>query len=347
MTSDEMQGTIRCPHCGEEIAIDETIADRLIAAVGASGAGRLAQLEDENAKLKAQLDRLSNDLVQAQRRTRTGSATEEGYARQDRVVSELQRRFSEDGILSVKRGMRGADIVQRVRRGGTEFGSILWEVKTAAKWGKEWPGKLSKDQEEAGATVAVIVCDSLPDDIDTLGQHGSIWVATFGCAMDLALMLRMLVINAYRYEAAASHRATSAEKVFDYVLTGAFGARIDQIAVIATKMMRELSREKREFELRWKRMEGQINDLLQVRDAIGFDLIDVAGSDVELPPAFCAKLPGDDEPSEFLLPPGLVDSSLELHRNGDNDFPSPPSVQARIPRGPRSERRSLPRKAAE
>ena len=339
MTSDEMQGTIRCPHCGEEIAIDETIADRLIAAVGASDAGRLAQLEDENVKLKAQLDRLSGDLVLAQRRTRTGSATEEGYARQDRVVSELHRRFPEDDILSVKRGVRGADIVQRVRRGGTEFGTILWEVKTATKWGKEWPGKLSKDQEEAGAAVAVLVCDSLPDGIDTLGQHGSIWVATFGCAMDLALMLRMLVINAYRYEVAASNRATSAEKVFDYVLTGAFGARVDQIATTATKMMRELSREKRDFELRWKRMESQITELLRVRDAIGFDLIGVAGSDVELPPTFCAKLPGEDEADDFLLLPGLVDSPLELPRNGANDSLSPSSAQARIPHEPPSKRR--------
>jgi Uncharacterized protein conserved in bacteria (DUF2130) len=340
MTSDEIQGTIRCPHCGEEIAIDETIADRLIAAVGASGAGRLAHLEDENAKLKAQLDRLSNDLDLAQRRTRTGSATEEGYARQDRVLSELQRRFPEDDILPVKRGVRGADIMQRVRRGGTEFGTILWEIKTATKWGKEWPGKLGKDQEEAGAAVAVIVCDSLPDGIDTLGQHGSIWVATFGCAMDLALMLRMLIVNTYRYEVAASNKATSAEKVFDYVLTGAFGARVDQIATMATKMMRELSREKREFEFRWKRMEGQITELLQVRDAIGFDLIDAVGSDVELPSAFCAKLPGEDETSEFLLLPGLVDSPLELPRNGANEFPSPSSAHARIPHGPRSKRPS-------
>ena len=205
---------------------------------------------------------------------------------------------------------------------------------------KEWPGKLSKDQEEAGATVAVLVCDSLPDGIDTLGQHGSIWVATFGCAMDVALMLRMLVINAHRYEAAASNRATSAEKVFDYGLTGAFGARVDQIATTATKMMRELSREKREFELRWKRMEGQITELLQVRDAIGFDLIGVAGSNVELPPAFCAKLPGTDEADEFMLLQSLVDSPLELARTEANDFPSPSSVQARIPRGPRSKRRT-------
>ncbi len=95
MVPDETESTIRCPHCGEEIVIDETIADRLVAAVEASGSGKILQLEDENTKLKAQLVRLSNDLTQAERRTRTGSPTEEGYARQDRVVPYFRGGFQE------------------------------------------------------------------------------------------------------------------------------------------------------------------------------------------------------------------------------------------------------------
>lgn len=309
---DETESTIRCPHCGEEIVIDETIADRLVAAVEASGSGKILQLEDENTKLKAQLVRLSNDLTQAERRTRTGSPTEEGYARQDRVVALLQRRFPGDDIIPVKRGKRGADIMQYVRQGGTEFGTILWEVKTATRWGTAWPSKLSKDQEEAGATFGVIVSDRLPDGIDTLGQHGDIWVALFASALDLALMLRELVITTHRYEVAASNRAGNAEKVYNYVITGGFGARVDQLATIATTMLRDLAREKRVFDLRWKRTEAQITGLLKVRDAIGFDLIDAIGADVHLPAAFRAELPSEDDADEFLMLRGAIDPPPEL-----------------------------------
>jgi hypothetical protein len=202
--------------------------------------------------------------------------------------------------------------MQRVRRGGTEFGTILWEVKTAANWGGQaWLAKLSKDQEEAGAAIGIIVSDSLPDGIDTMGRHGNIWVASFTCSTDLALMLRELIINVHRYEVAASNKATSAEKVFNYLLTGEFGTRIDQLATIATDMLRDLSREKRAFEQRWKRTEGQITDLLKVRDAIGFDLIDAVGADVQLPSAFCARLPGEDD-ADFLVLPRVLGSRREL-----------------------------------
>jgi hypothetical protein len=90
-----------------------------------------------------------------------------------------------------------------------------------------------------------------------------------------------------------------------------FGTRIDQLATIATDMLRDLSREKRAFEQRWKRTEGQITDLLKVRDAIGFDLIDAVGADVQLPSAFCARLPGEDD-ADFLVLPRVLGSRREL-----------------------------------
>jgi hypothetical protein len=51
MRLDGAQRTITCPHCGKDIAIDEVI-DRLVAAA-----------EDENARLKAQLQGVGKDLV--------------------------------------------------------------------------------------------------------------------------------------------------------------------------------------------------------------------------------------------------------------------------------------------
>jgi hypothetical protein len=209
----------------------------------------------------------------------------------------LQRRFPEDNILPVPRGSRGADITHHVRRGGTDFGAILWEVKTAANWGRSWPAKLTKDQEDCGAAIAVIVSDRLPEGIDTFGQHGNIWVTSFTAAPDLALMLRELAIRSHRYEVAASNQAGSAEKVFNYVMTGSFGSRIDSLAAIATGMLQELSREKRTYELRWKRTETQIKALLHIRDEIGFDLIEAIGSEAQLPTAFNAEpLEAESEP---------------------------------------------------
>ena len=70
--------------------------------------------ETKIAKLETQLGRVSKDLVKTQRKTRTGSPTEEGYARQDLFADELKRRFPQDQITPVHRGMAGADVTQVV-----------------------------------------------------------------------------------------------------------------------------------------------------------------------------------------------------------------------------------------
>jgi hypothetical protein len=84
---------IRCPHCGQEIQLDETIADQLTAPTRILWDEELHRVEEQYetkiAKLETQLGRVSKDLVKTQRRTRTGSPTEEGYARQDPFADQL------------------------------------------------------------------------------------------------------------------------------------------------------------------------------------------------------------------------------------------------------------------
>ena len=65
-------------------------------------------------------------------------------------------------------------------------------------------------------------------------------------------------------------------------------------------------------DLRWKRTEAQITGLFKVRDAIGFDLIDAIGVDFNLPAAFRAELPSENDGDGFLMLPGAIDSPLEL-----------------------------------
>ena len=62
-----------------------------------------------------------------------------------------------------KKGARGADILQVVHSSaGKECGKILWESKNTKEFQKGWVEKLKKDQQEAGANVAVIMSVVLP-----------------------------------------------------------------------------------------------------------------------------------------------------------------------------------------
>jgi hypothetical protein len=315
MPVDPPPRVIRCPHCDQEIQLDDAIADQLTAPMRIILEGELHRAEEayetKIAKLETQLGRVNKDLVKTQRRTRTGSPTEEGYARQDLFADQLRRRFPEDQITPVHRGQAGADVTQVVRHGQANCGVILWEVKRAANWIPSWPAKLLADRDAARAPIGVIVSESLPPGITSFGQVGEVWVSSFAHAADLALVLRALVIGAWRYEIASAERAGNADKVFNYVMTGNFSQRFEKLASIAANLLRDLDLDRRALEQRFRRTEVRILEILDIRDAIGEDLIDAIGADAELPAGLRSEPPVVDVDDELQTPPDGSETSLE------------------------------------
>jgi hypothetical protein len=281
-----------------EIRLDEATVDQLTEPLRIHPEEEIRQVEERAEtkimKLETQLGRVSKDLVKTQRKTRTGSPTEEGYARQDLFVDELRRRFPQDQITPVHRGMAGADVTQVVRQGEADCGAILWKVKRAATWIPGWPAKLVADQNTARALIGVIVSESLPPGIGSFGQIGEVWVCSFADAVDLAGVLRELVVTAWQHQIAADERAGNAEKVFNYVMTGDFSGRFARLTGLAASLLQDLDQDKRALERRWKRTEVRIREILNIRDATGDDLMEVIGADAELPATFRAELPAAD-----------------------------------------------------
>jgi len=82
-----------------------------------------------------------------------------------------------DEILPVPKGVRGADVLQRVNsRSGVCCGLIIWEAKRTKNWSDTWISKLKGDQQEAKADIAVLVTDVLPKDIDCFGMRDRVWI---------------------------------------------------------------------------------------------------------------------------------------------------------------------------
>jgi hypothetical protein len=250
-------------------------------------------------QLREQLERVNRELAETQRKTRTGSQTEEGYARQELFKHELAARFPHDLITMTPRGQAGADVTQLVRSGSVDSGTILWEVKRAANWQAGWTAKLAADMNQAGAHVGVIVTESLPPGMDGFGQYDGVWVSGFGDATALAGVLREIVMTAWKHETAAAARAGNAEKVYNYVMTGAFARRYERLGRLAEDLLHDIHQDKRALDQRWKRTERRIQEILDVRDAIPLDLQDAIDADTELPAALRAEIFADDMPLEL------------------------------------------------
>jgi hypothetical protein len=255
---------------------------------------KVRQLEDQLARVKDQ-------LADAERKARTGSRQEEGYARQEVFAADLERRFPEDRIQVTRRGERGADVIQEVRVGAHTCGTILWECKNTAAWSGTWTVKLADDVKQAGASVGIIVSAALPGGIDGFGERDGAWVCGYDVAAVLVTGLREKVISDRRHEL-ASAGANSAGRVYNYVMTGDFGSRFLTLGRIAAQLLGDLAQDRRALEQRWKRTERRIHDMAATLDAIPLDLRDVLGADADLPPALRAELPADETFAELPAP---------------------------------------------
>ena len=256
---------------------------------------KVRQLED-------QLARVKDKLTEAERRARTGSRQEEGYARQDVFAADLERRFMEDRFQVTRRGERGADVTQEVRVGEHACGTILWECKDTTVWSGAWPGKLADDVKRAGASIGIIVSTALPAGIDGFGERDGAWVCGYDVAAVLATGLREKVIFERRHEL-ASAGAGSAGRVYNYVMTGDFGGRFTVLGQIAARLLHDLEQDKRALEQRWKRTERRVREMAATLDAIPLDLRDALGADIDLPHALRAELPAADTFAELPAPP--------------------------------------------
>jgi len=119
---------------------------------------RLKFLEKEKT-----IEDLKKQIGELKRRAEQGSQQLQGEVQELDLETFLKEHFIFDAIQPVPKGVRGADVLQKVyTKKETPCGIILWETKRTKNWVEGWITKLKEDQREAKADIAAIVSDILP-----------------------------------------------------------------------------------------------------------------------------------------------------------------------------------------
>ncbi len=222
--------------------------------------------EEQQFKMREKDDLIKSMQVQIEslkRRAESGSQEAQGEALEGALQDMLQQTFPFDRIEEVKKGQRGADVVQIVRNTtGKECGKILWESKYTKDFQKGWIEKLKKDQQEAGAEIAVITTITLPKEIKNFGPFENVWITNFASAAGLSAALRMGLINATREKALTDNQETLKDIIYKYVTGQEFAMQIRSVAEAFIRMQGDLNKEKRAMERVWKSREKQIETVL-------------------------------------------------------------------------------------
>lgn len=219
---------------------------------------RLKDLEKDK-----QMDSMRKTIDDLKRKAEQGSMQTQGEVLELDLEAALKSRFPYDTIEPVAKGMRGADIIQKVvSPAGQASGSIIWETKRTKSWSDSWIEKLKNDQRDVNAEIAVIVTEAFPKGIQQFGQIEGIWITSPLLAGSVADVLRAGLIKVSQAILSSVNKGEKMEILYDYLSGAPFRQKVEAIVEAFVSMKEDLDKEKRAALKNWSKREKQLEKVI-------------------------------------------------------------------------------------
>lgn len=222
--------------------------------------------EGERFKLKeAEYQKKIEDAQKAnedlRRKLEQGSQQLQGEVFELELENILKNSFPFDLVEEIRKGARGADILQTViTRTGQTCGKIIWEAKRAENWSNNWVPKLKDDQREANAELAVLVTTVMPKQTtEPFCLVDEIWIINISTVRPLAETLRMLLLETHKHKLISFNKNEKMEALYHYLCSPQFAQKVRVVVDSFSSMKRDLDAEKAAMARIWKKREQVIN----------------------------------------------------------------------------------------
>jgi len=214
----------------------------------------------KEAELKKKITDAQKANEELTRKLEQGSQQLQGEVLELEVESLLQQAYPFDEIEPVKKGARGADVIQIVKlRSGGVCGKIVWETKRVENWSNNWIPKLKEDLQRVNGDIAVLVSTKFPAEVnDGIVQYEGVWLVRPELVSGLSAALRTVLIESQRQKAVSAGKGEQMEALFDYITSNQFAQRVRAVVENYETMRVDLEKEKSAMQRLWKKRETQI-----------------------------------------------------------------------------------------
>lgn len=205
---------------------------------------------------------LKTSLADAQRKAQQGSQQSQGEVLELEIEEILKKEFPQDIIEEVKKGARGADIVQKVvDKRGQMVGTILWESKNG-KWQPAWIKKLKEDQRQAKADISILATKNLPTDIKDFAYQENVWIVSREMIIPIAFALRFNLVKVNHERGINTNKNEKMAVLYQYMTSIEFKHRIEAIVEAFTELQEQTEKEKRFFNIKWANQEKSLRKVI-------------------------------------------------------------------------------------
>lgn len=212
---------------------------REIDSVKERGAKERAQHTAETVRMKIVIDNLSQKLEHQ-------TSEQMGEMGEMEVFTALKNAFPIDGIERIGKGVRGADILQRVMVNGKEVGRIVYECKAGLKWDNTWISTAKRYRLEYQTPWVIVAARVFPKRQKWFVVEKNVPVIELRLTVKLAEIVRGAVIEIGQLRMSHVGRHAKANQIFEYILSSHFTSRFKGVAEAVTHL-RELQTKERQW----------------------------------------------------------------------------------------------------
>jgi hypothetical protein len=206
--------------------------------------------------LKAQLD-------EAKRKAEQSSIQLQGEVQELELENLLRALYPGDEIREIKKGQRGADVLQIVKTPqGVECGKIYYESKRTKNFEYDWLQKLRDDNLEVKADILVLVTEKMPDGEDKFFFKDGVWICSFFEIKGLSLVLRHGLLQVYSVIITQQGKETKMEMLYNYLTSQEFRDQFRAIVEGFKSLQDSYQDEKLKMMKIWKEREKQLEKIL-------------------------------------------------------------------------------------
>lgn len=230
-----------------------------------------------------QLSALRKQIEELGRMAALGSQQAQGEILELELENLLSLNFKFDEFEPVEKGVKGADVIHKVRtKSGHYCGTILWETKRTKAWSDGWIPKLKLDQRRVKAELAVVVTASMPKKVERIGNIDGVWITDFPYVLAIGMALREILIEVTQARSALAGKANTREVIYNYLTGSEFKQRIEAFIEPVIAMRIDLVAEKNAIEKLWAKREKQIQRVEQSIAGMHGDLQGIIGAALPL-----------------------------------------------------------------
>lgn len=254
----------------------------------------------KNAEKDKQLNDMKKQIDELKRKSEQGSQQTQGEVLEIELEDILSASFPHDLIEPVPKGIKGADVLQKVHsHSGQYSGTIVWETKRTKAWSDSWITKLKEDQRRIKGEVAIILTTAMPKDVKSFVHINGVWITDYASMVGLATAIRMGLIEVANTKLAAVGKKGKMEVVYNYLSGAEFKQKVEAIVEAFKDMKDDLEKEKKAFAKIWAKREKQIELVITNTASMYGDIHGIIGA--SLPQIKLLEIESEDNDEEVVL----------------------------------------------